>query len=45
MFAVVGEVASPKAFAGLFSAAPSVALASLAITTATKASVAWPPCT
>jgi hypothetical protein len=32
VFALVGEIISPKAFAGLFSAAPSVALASLAIT-------------
>lgn len=32
VFALVGEVLSPKAFAGLFSSAPSVAIASLAIT-------------
>jgi hypothetical protein len=32
VFALIGEVASPKAFSGLFSAAPSVAVASLAIT-------------
>lgn len=31
-FSVVGEAARPKRFAGLFAAAPSVALASLAIT-------------
>ena len=31
-FALIGEVVSPKAFSGLFSAAPSVAVASLAIT-------------
>lgn len=31
-FALIGEVVTPKAFSGLFSAAPSVALASLAIT-------------
>lgn len=31
-FALIGEAVSPKAFSGLFSAAPSVALASLAIT-------------
>lgn len=31
-FALVGEMVTPKAFAGLFSAAPSVAVASLAIT-------------
>jgi hypothetical protein len=32
IFALIGQVVSPKAFAGLFSAAPSVAVASLAIT-------------
>src|SRR5438270_14077920 len=32
VFALVGEVVSPKAFSGLFSAAPSVALASLTLT-------------
>lgn len=32
VFALIAEVVDPKAFAGLFSAAPSVALASLAIT-------------
>ncbi|MBV8235898.1 MAG: DUF3147 family protein [Acidimicrobiia bacterium] len=41
VFALIAEVVTPKAFSGLFSAAPSVALASLAITvgfeTATKA--------
>jgi len=31
-FALIGEMVTPKAFAGLFSAAPSVAVASLAIT-------------
>jgi hypothetical protein len=31
-FALVGEVLRPKAFSGLFSSAPSVAVASLAIT-------------
>ena|SRR5437660_1628962 len=36
VFAVVGEVVKPKAFAGLFSAAPSVALASLAVTLAVE---------
>ena len=35
-FALVSEVLTPKRFAGLFSAAPSVALASLAITVAAK---------
>src|SRR2546423_9938183 len=34
VFSLVGEVVSPKAFSGLFSAAPSVAVASLAITLA-----------
>jgi hypothetical protein len=32
LFALLGETTSPKAFSGLFSSAPSVALASLAIT-------------
>ena len=32
VFALVGEVVTPKAFSGLFSAAPSVAIASLVIT-------------
>jgi hypothetical protein len=32
LFALLAEVLSPKAFAGLFSAAPSVAFASLALT-------------
>jgi hypothetical protein len=32
VFALMGEVVTPKAFSGLFSAAPSVAVASLAIT-------------
>ena len=31
-FAVIGDVTRPKGFAGLFAAAPSVALASLALT-------------
>lgn len=35
-FALIGEVVSPKAFSGLFSSAPSVAVASLVITLATK---------
>jgi hypothetical protein len=33
VFALVSEVIKPKAFAGLFASAPSVAVASLAITT------------
>src|SRR3954449_136522 len=32
VFALIGEVVRPKAFSGLFSSAPSVAVASLAIT-------------
>jgi hypothetical protein len=36
VFALVGEVVTPKAFAGLFAAAPSVAVASLAITIAAE---------
>src|SRR5205807_3388129 len=35
-FSVIGEAARPKRFAGLFAAAPSVALASLAITVLSK---------
>lgn len=34
-FAALGEILRPKGFAGLFGAAPSVALASLALTAAT----------
>lgn len=34
IFALIGEVVTPKAFSGLFSAAPSVAIAGLAITVA-----------
>jgi hypothetical protein len=32
LFAIMGDVLRPKGFAGLFAAAPSVALASLALT-------------
>jgi Protein of unknown function (DUF3147) len=32
LFAIVGDVLRPKSFAGLFGAAPSVALATLALT-------------
>lgn len=32
VFALVSEIVKPKAFAGMFAAAPSVAIASLAIT-------------
>lgn len=35
-FAVLGDVFKPKSFAGIFGAAPSVALATLGITFATK---------
>jgi hypothetical protein len=35
-FALIAEVVDPKAFAGLFAAAPSVAIASLAITVLTE---------
>jgi uncharacterized membrane protein (GlpM family) len=34
LFALVGDVLQPKRFAGLFSAAPSVALATIALTVA-----------
>ena len=33
VFAIVGDVLRPQRFAGLFSAAPSIALATLALTT------------
>jgi hypothetical protein len=36
VFAVMGDVLKPKSFAGLFGAAPSVALATLALTLATE---------
>ena len=36
VFALVSEVLTPKRFAGLFSAAPSVALANLAVIVAVK---------
>lgn len=36
LFALVSETVKPKAFAGLFAAAPSVAVASLAITVIAK---------
>jgi len=36
VFALIAEVVDPKAFAGLFAAAPSVAVASLAITVITE---------
>jgi uncharacterized membrane protein (GlpM family) len=38
-FAVLGDVLKPKSFAGLFSAAPSVALASLGLAVAQRGSL------
>ena len=35
-FAIIGDVLKPKSFAGLFGAAPSVALATLSLTVATE---------
>jgi hypothetical protein len=40
LFSVVGELLRPKSFAGIFAAAPSVALGSLIITDVTKGSEA-----
>ena len=37
-FAIIGDVLKPKSFAGLFGAAPSVALATLAMTVASDGS-------
>ena len=42
-FSLVGEAGHPKRFAGLFSAAPSVAVASLLMTALTKGSAATVP--
>jgi len=39
-FAVLSELLRPKSFAGLFGAAPSIALAALTVTVATKGSAA-----
>jgi uncharacterized membrane protein (GlpM family) len=36
LFALIGDVLKPKGFAGLFGAAPSVAIASLALTIGTQ---------
>lgn len=36
LFAVLGDILKPKSFAGLFGAAPSVALATLGLTIATE---------
>ena len=38
IFAVIGDVFKPKSFAGIFSAAPSVAIASLSLTLIKKGS-------
>ena len=38
LFALVGDLIKPKSFAGIFGAAPSVALATLALTIASKGS-------
>jgi len=35
-FAIIGDLLKPKSFAGLFGAAPSVALATLGLTVATE---------
>ena len=35
-FAIIGDLLKPKSFAGLFGAAPSVALATLSLTVATE---------
>ena len=40
IFALIGEAVSPKAFSGLFSAAPAVAIASLIIIVATEGQAA-----
>jgi len=36
LFALLGDILRPKGFAGLFAAAPSVALATLSLTAATR---------
>lgn len=36
LFAIIGDILKPKSFAGLFGAAPSVALATLTLTVATE---------
>jgi len=36
VFAVIGDALDPKSFAGIFAAAPSIALATLSLTIATK---------
>jgi uncharacterized membrane protein (GlpM family) len=40
LFSVAGELLRPKSFAGIFAAAPSVALASLLVTTAVSGETA-----
>jgi hypothetical protein len=39
LFAIVGDILRPKSFAGLFGAAPSVALATLGLTVASEGPV------
>ena len=41
-FAALGDTLRPKSFAGLFGAAPSIALATLLITLSQKALRSWP---
>lgn len=45
LFALIGEAVKPKRFAGLFAAAPAIALASLLITVLTKGAPAAVPLT
>jgi uncharacterized membrane protein (GlpM family) len=42
LFALVGEMAKPKRFAGIFSAAPTIALANLTVTALTAGSKDFP---
>jgi uncharacterized membrane protein (GlpM family) len=42
LFALVGEVAKPKRFAGIFAAAPTVALANLTVTALTAGAKDFP---
>ncbi len=44
VFAIIGDVLKPKSFAGLFGAAPSVALATLAMTILSDGSSYANPC-
>lgn len=43
LFAVLGDLFRPKSFAGLFGAAPSIALATLGITIAKEGKLCMPP--